>query len=624
MKNKTLAGFALAIALCSAELYGQNNWVYYGQDQGATRFSTLTQITADNVTKLTRAWTFHTGDKSGFFESTPIVVDSVMFFAAGNGFYALDAVTGQQIWKVPAVRTTRRGVSYWPGDASAAPRIIASAGTELYAIDAKTGKPAEGFGDEGTVALEDSMNSPAAIYKDLAIVQGNKPWIRAFNVRTGKLAWSFNLIPQPGEPGHETWTDEGWKTAGGTNVWGLMSIDAERGLIFLPNSMPGENDYYGGDHHGDNLYGTSVVALDAATGKLKWYHQIVHHDIWDYDLGAAPTLVDVVKNGKTIPAVAQITKMGLLWVLDRTNGEPVWGAEERKVPQSTAPGEQTSPTQPFPLKPVPLARNSMKKEDLAKGITPEHDAYCQGLWEKYSLADSGPYTPWNDKQDIVLFPGAVGGGNWNGVTFDKPLGLMITNVMNAGQWGHLEQATGGRGGRGGRGGPPGGTPPPAGAPPAPQRGANDENAGVSPTWRKVTPEGRRFWDPKTMYSCQAPPWGELVAVSTKTGDIAWHVPLGSFPDLEKKGLKTGTPSLGGAISTAGNLVFIAATVDSKFRAFDARTGKELWSDTLEAPGHAIPSTYMGRDGKQYVVIAAGGGGFLQSPTSDTVVAYAIK
>jgi quinoprotein glucose dehydrogenase len=605
MTRKPLALAVFAAAVSSATLAGQNNWVYYGQDQGATRFSTLAQINADNVAKLTRAWTFHTGDKSGFFESTPLVVDSVMFFAAGNGFYAIDAVTGQQIWKVPAVRTTRRGVSYWPGDGSTPPRIIASAGTELYAIDAKTGKPAGGFGDEGTVELEDSMNSPAAIYKDLAIVQGNKPWIRAYSVRTGKLAWTFNLIPRPGEIGHETWTDDGWKTAGGTNVWGLMSLDAARGLLFLPNSMPGENDYYGGDHHGDNLFGTSVVALDAATGTLKWYRQIVHHDIWDYDLGAAPTLVDVVKDGKTIPAVAQITKMGLLWVLDRTNGEPVWGAEERRVPQSTAPGEQTSPTQPFPLKPAPLARNSMKKDDLAKGISPAHDAYCQGLWETYKLADSGPYTPWNDKQDIVLFPGAIGGGNWNGVTYDKPLGLMITNVMNAGQWGHLEQATGGRG-RGGRGGAP------------------DENAGANPTWRKVTPEGRRFWDPKTMYSCQAPPWGELVAVSTKTGDIVWHVPLGSFPELDAKGLKTGTPSLGGAISTAGNLVFIGATVDSKFRAFDARNGKELWSDTLEAPGHAIPSTYMGRDGKQYVVIAAGGGGFLQSPTSDTVVAYAIK
>ena len=377
-----------------------------------------------------------------------------------------------------------------------------------------------------------------------------------------------------------------------------------RGLVFLPNSMPGENDYSGVGRDGDNLFGTSIVALDAVTGKLRWYRQLVHHDIWDYDLGAAPTLVDVVKDGRTIPAIAQITKMGLLFVLDRTNGEPVWGIEERPVPQSTAPGEKTSPTQPFPVKPSPLARNSMRKDELAK-INPEHGAYCNGLWEKYHLKDSVPYTPWNDKQDIVLFPGAVGGGNWNGVTVNKPLGLMITNVMNAGQWGHLEMSTFGRGrGRG------------AAAP--------DEGAPATPSWRKVTPEGRRFWDPKTMYSCQAPPWGELVAVSTKTGDIVWHVPLGSFDELEAKGMKTGTPSLGGAMTTAGNLVFIGATVDSKFRAFDARNGRELWSERIEAPAHAIPSTYLGRDGKQYVVIAAGGGGFLQSPTSDTVIAYTLK
>lgn len=594
-----------AVALATALVDAQSNWVYYGQDQGATRYSTLTQITTANVTSLKRAWTFHTGDKSGFFESTPIVVDSVMYFASGSAFFAIDAVTGQQIWKIDAVKTTRRGVAYWPGDAKTPPRIIASAGTELFALDAKTGEAIASFGDEGTVELEDSMNSPAAIYKDFAIVQGNKPWIRAWNVRTGKLEWTFNLIPRPGETGSDTWSGEAWKTTGGTNVWGLLSIDAQRGMVFLPVSMPGNNDYYGGDHPGDNLFGTSVVALDAATGKLRWYRQLVHHDIWDYDLGAAPTLVDVVKDGKTVPAVAEVTKMGLLFVLDRTTGKPVWGIEERPVPQTTAPGEKTAPTQPFPVKPPPLARNSMRKSELAK-ITPEHEAYCRGLWEKYNLADSVPYQPWNDKQDIVLFPGAVGGGNWNGVTVNGPLGLMITNVMNAGQWGHLEYGASGRGRRG------------AGA------GAEEPGAPPSPTWRKVTPEGRRFWDPRTMYSCQEPPWGELVAVSTRTGEIAWRVPLGAFDELEAKGIKTGTPGLGGAITTAGNLVFIAATVDGKFRAFDARNGKELWSDKLEAPGHAIPSTYLGRDGKQYVVIAAGGGGFLQSPTSDVLAAYTLK
>ncbi len=611
--RKTLGVIAASVVLLSVHVHGQKDWVYYGQDQGATRYSTLAQITTANVSRLKRAWTFHTGDKQGFFESTPVVVDSVAYFAAGNGFYAVDAVTGTQIWKVDATRTTRRGVSYWPGDGRTSPRIIASAGTKLMALDAKTGKPSAGFGVDGAVDLDDTMSSPAAIYKDLAIVQGAKPWIRAFNIRDGALVWTFNLIAQPGDPGHDTWEGDSWKNPGDTNVWGFLSLDAQRGLVFLPNSMPGSNDYYGGTRHGDNLYGNSVIAVDATTGKLKWYRQLVHHDIWDYDLGAAPTLVDVVKDGKTIPAVAQITKMGLLFVLDRTTGEPVWGIEERPVPQTTAPGEKTSPTQPFPIKPAPLARNSMTKADLAT-VTPEHAAYCQGLWDKYNLQDSVPYTPWNDKQDIVLFPGAVGGGNWNGVAVNQPLGLMFTNVMNAGQWGHLEPAPVGRGRRGGAA---------SGSAPAAGR-TEDEGVPPRPAWRKVTPEGRRFWDPDTMYSCQQPPWGELVAVSTKTGDIAWHVPLGSFDALAAKGLHTGTPGLGGAITTAGNLVFIAATVDGKIRAFDARNGKELWSDTLDAPGHSIPSTYMGRDGKQYVVIAAGGGGFLQSPRADTLIAFSLQ
>ena len=335
------------------------------------------------------------------------------------------------------------------------------------ALDAKTGKPSPGFGNAGVVELEDSMNSPAAIYKDLAIVQGNKAWIRAWNIRTGTLVWTFNLIAQPGDPGTRDVGAGELEDPGDTNVWGFLSLDASRGLVFLPNSMPVIQRLL---RWRPAMATTSTeprwLQSTQTTGKLRWYRQLVHHDIWDYDLGAAPALVDVVKNGKTIPAVAQITKMGLLFVLDRTTGEPVWGVEERPVPQSTAPGEKTAPTQPFPVKPAPLARNSMTKADLAT-ITPEHEAYCKGLWEKYGLQDSVPYTPWSDKHDIVLFPGAVGGGNWNGVAVNQPLGLMITNVMNAGQWGHLELATG-RGRRGGEG---------AGRGDAPVRGrADDEGA----------------------------------------------------------------------------------------------------------------------------------------------------
>jgi quinoprotein glucose dehydrogenase len=351
------------------------------------------------------------------------------------------------------------------------------------------------------------------------------------------------------------------------------------------------------------LYGTSLVALDIATGKKLWHQQLVHHDIWDYDFAAQPTLLDINKDGKTIPAVAEFGKTGLLYIFNRLTGEPVFGMEERAVPPSAAPGEKTSPTQPFPLKPPPLARNSLKKSELPTNISPEHTAYCAALWDKYKLQDTVPFTPWPVGQDVVVFPGAIGGGNWQGVTFNKKNRLIITNVMNAGQWGHLEEATAG-GGRGGRGGGP-----PGGGPPSREK------------YRKVTPEGGRFWDPKTQYSCNPTPWGELIAVNADTGDIAWRVPLGKFEELEKKGIKTGTPSLGGAITTAGDLVFIAATVDGYFRAFDVRSGAELWETKLEVPAHAFPSTYLGRDGKQYVAITVGGGGFLRSPTSDAVVAF---
>jgi quinoprotein glucose dehydrogenase len=277
------------------------------------------------------------------------------------------------------------------------------------------------------------MNSPAAIYKDLAIVQGNKAWIRAWNIRTGTLVWTFNLIAQPGDPGHETWEQESWKDPGDTNVWGFLSLDASRGLVFLPNSMPGSNDYYGGTRHGDNLYGTSVIAVDADTGRLRWYRQLVHHDIWDYDLGAAPALVDVVKNGKMIPAVAQITKMGLLFVLDRTTGEPVWGVEERPVPQSTAPGEKTAPTQP----PVArtLARNSTKRTSRQSRPSTRRtraSGRAYGLQDRCLHAGATSTTSCSSR--------AVGGGNWNGSP--EPAAWPQDHERHERQWGHLELATG--------------------------------------------------------------------------------------------------------------------------------------------------------------------------------------
>jgi quinoprotein glucose dehydrogenase len=602
--------FAGILIAASVPLAAQNNWTSFGQDPGGTKFSTLAQINTKNVKDLKRAWTFHTGDKSGFFESTPLVVDSVMYFSAQNGVYALDAVTGQQIWKYETSGTTRRGLTYWPGSNGLTPRLYSSTKSGLAAIDAKSGTLVESFGQKGVIPGL-YTTSPGSIYKNILMTQGGNSTVKAWDTVTGELRWTLNLKAQPDDPNASSWLNDSLKTQYAPGLWGIFTVDVERGLLFVPVEKVG-NDYYGGPHHGNNLYSDSLLGVDINSGKIKWYRQLVHHDIWDYDLAAQPTLVDVRRGGRVIPGVALITKMGILFVFNRETGEPMYGMEERPVPQTTAKGEWTSPTQPFPLKPAPLARNALKKDELAK-VTPELQAYCEGLWQKYNLSDAVPYNPWQEKQDIVVFPGAIGGGNWQGVMFNRPLGLIITNVMNAGQWGHLQEG-GGRG-RGGRRG----AAPAAGEEAAPEAPA----APAGPSMNKVTPEGGRFWDAEHQYSCAAPPWGELVAVNANTGDIAWRVPIGEFPELAAKGIKTGQPMLGGGITTAGNLVFIGATIDGYFRALDARNGAELWREKLDAPAHSIPSTYMGRDGRQYVVVPAGGGGFLRSPTSDAVVAFAL-
>jgi glucose dehydrogenase len=643
MKKATLALVVAAAIAAGGSTTAQKDWVGWGQDPGGTKFSDLTQIDTGNVRNLKRAWVFRTGDSSGFFESTPLVVDSVMYFSTTQAVFALDAVTGQQIWKYETTGTARRGPAYWPGGNGVAPRIFSSAADGLVALDAKTGTVVTSFGQKGFIpGLR--VSSPPSIYKNVMITQGGASTVKAWDTVTGEPRWVLPLKAQPDDPNVKTWFGDSGKTPQGPGLWGIFSVDLERGLVFVPVEKVG-NDYFGGPHHGNNLYSDSLLAVDAMTGKIKWHQQLVHHDIWDYDVAAQPTLVEVRRNGRTIPGVAEITKMGLLFVFNRETGEPMYGWEERPVPQTTLRGEWTSPTQPFPLKPPPLARNSLKREELAK-VTPELEAYCKGLWEKYNLSDTVPYNPWQEKQDIVVYPGAIGGGNWQGVMFNRPLGLMITNVMNAGQWGHMEERApgAGRGGRGGRRGGQAEPPPGAAAAGAAGGGAGAAAAGRGagrggaaaaepdetiiasgvPNMAKVTPEGGRFWEPQKRYSCSAPPWGELIAVNANTGDIAWRVPLGEFEELEAKGIKTGQPSLGGGMTTGGNLVFIGATIDGIFRAFDARNGKELWRDKLEAPAHSIPASYMGRDGKQYIVVPAGGGGFLRSPTADLVIAYRLQ
>ena len=488
--------------------------------------------------------------------------------------------------------------------------MLATAEGRLIALDAQTGKPVAGFGDNGAIDLRNgvadrfpragySMTSPPAIYRDLVIVGPNTqegPALgpsgdpRAFDARTGKLVWEFHAVPQPGEPGHDTWGPEGWKDRAGPSLWGLMNIDTERGLVVLSTGNPADS-FYGGDRPGTNLYANCVIALDAATGKLKWSYQIVHHDIFDYDVPGNPALIEAGPAGKRVPAVAQITKMGLLFLLDRVTGKPIFGVKETPVPPSDVPGESAWPTQPFPVKPPPLARTSVTRDELTHR-TPEAERYCRELFDKLHVGTV--FTPYGTKTTLV-FPGAMGGGNWGGVSFDPRLGYVFVNTSNMGAIGHM-------------------TPSPAGSP-MPYR----NESGYA-----------RFLDPDH-YPCQQPPWGELTAVDTATGEIAWKTTLGNFDELAAQGMtNTGTPNVGGSIATAGGLVFIAATNDAKLRAFDSRTGREVWAGRLDATGNATPITYQGRDGQQYVVIAAGGPAHLRNVgdtsanTGDSVIAFSLS
>jgi glucose dehydrogenase len=587
----TVAAASLAVALSA-----QSEWKTLGNDPGHQRFSTLAQITPENVAQLTRAWEFDTKAPGRKWQNTPVVIDGMMYITLQNGgVVALEPETGKELWRyeTPVRGRSVRAVAFWPGDADAPPRLLYGAGDKLLALDPKSGRVIENFGTKGVAEIHPGgpaargggfggtgfqISSPPAVYKNLAILGGSQSEgavvgppgdPQAFDVRTGKRVWRFRAVPQPGDPNFGTW-GEGWKNRGGPAVWGQITVDVERGLVFLPMANPG-GSFYGGDRPGDNLYAVSVLALDANTGAYKWHFQTTRHDIFDADLAAAPALIDVVRNGQRIPAVAQITKMGgMLFILDRVTGKPIFGVEDRKVPPSQVPGERASPTQPFPIKPAPWARLGMTKADITT-VTPESNRFCTAWWEREQMYNDGPYTPYGVKGVSVVFSGTIGGGNWGGLAFNPQLGLIFVNTSNLATIGRM-------------------VPDPQG------EGYRNELAYT------------RFWD-DNKYPCQQPPWGELVAVNANTGDVAWKIPFGIYPELVAKGIApTGTPNLGGPIATASGLVFIGATKDARFRAYDGRTGKELWSAQLEAAGGATPMTFMGRNGRQYVVIAAGGPG----------------
>jgi quinoprotein glucose dehydrogenase len=623
---------ALLTAVGLAQKPADAEWPMYNHDLAGTRHSPLKQINAGNVSTLVRAWSYKLGKDrtagtlSGGSEFTPIVVGGVMYVAASDRVVALEPESGKEKWRY-AMKSgvpSRRGVTYWPGDANTPPRIFFTSERRLIGLNARTGEPAAGFGHGGDVGEIDMVapyNSAATLYKNLLIVgtNGSPGGVRAFDARTGAKVWDFYTVPKADDPVSSTWKNESWRNRPNTYSWAFsQTLDAARGILYVAVEAPGPSDYWGADRPGDNLYGNSLVALDADTGKLKWYFQTVHHDLWDYDLPSPPVLLDVpdiVNRGQVVPILAQTSKTGYMYILNRVTGQPMFGMEERRVTKSDVPKEESSPTQPIPVKPPPLARVAFKADDLvsAADTTAEHAAFCRGLMERSGgFYNVGPFTPYlyhdagAPPRSTILFPGSIGGANWGGTASDPGLGYVFVNTNDEASIGWVEKS-------------------PDGA-----RVPFRRNSVVGPTSRFQWAEG----DPRTGnimggehgWLCQRPPWGNLVAVDVRTGDIAWRVPLGITDELPVGKKNTGRLNLGGPITTAGGLVFIGATNDKRFRAFDAKTGKELWVTRLDMSAHAVPITYQGQNGKQYVAITASGASALDDPApegSEALVVFAL-
>ena len=688
--------FALCPLIFSACKQDNTNWPDYNGGPDRNHYSALAQIKKENVSDLKKVWEYHAGGADTVNNRTqiqcnPIIINGILYgVSAGSQAFALNAATGQEIWKTsfssPTHTMTSRGVTYYQSNDSA--RIFFGHGQWLYALDAETGVPISSFGEKGRINLIEglwrpgaddyvSYNTPGVVFKNLLITgqrvsEGATALlgdIRAYDANTGNLVWTFHTIPEKGEPGSDTWPENARQNNGGANSWMGMALDLENEIVYAPTGSAAF-DFYGGDRHGSNLYANCLIALDANTGKLKWYYQIVHHDIWDRDIPAPPNLFTFEKGDQKIPAVAQVTKQGHVFVFNRLTGEPLFPIEEREVQGSDIPGEQPHPTQPIPLLPKPFTRQSFTIDDLYDGVG-DREQIIKLLTESRTGSAYIPIT----RQRTIIFPGTDGGAQWGGAGLDAegvmyvpakeiPVFTSLTDAPKA------ELVTSGKklydlhcapchgvdlsGDHSGaypsllnlaerttrpevvqllkRGR---GMMPPFTYLTDPERNAivsfivEKKDSAVeltSTSNRNMSPyvhTGYNRWYDSNGLPVSKPPWGTLTAINLKTGDHKWQIPLGEFPSLKEKGIPpTGTDNYGGPLVTESGLIFLAATPDRKFRALDSTTGGLLWETTLPAAGYASPSTYS-IDGRQYVVIACGGGK-LRSASGDSYVAFALE
>lgn len=582
------------------------DWPSYGYDMAATRYSPLTQITPANVGKMALAWRkpilppAEGAAPRPASQTTPLAIDGVVYVANPLGrVTAFDGATGDEIWSVQLPNNDvagARGIQSWAGDRNNPPRlIVATRQGRFIALSTKTGELITSFGEGGVVNMKtpDVMNGlPTAAYSFSSppamdghiIITGSRvqenPFkgaagdVRAVDARTGEILWSFKTIPLPGTLGADTWEPGSTDQRSGVNVWAQISVDTERHIAFLPIGAP-TYDRYGGDRKGTNLFSDSLVAVDSRTGKYLWHFQVTRHDIWDLDMTATPTLIDVRKDGRTIPAVVAMNKASLMFMLERETGKPIYEVEERPVPPSPIASEEAWPTQPFPSKPPQLARSSFDMSELVT-VTPEATKACQAMIDSVGARGSPTYGPLAVDYPTIHFPGAAGGVEWGSGAYDPKNGYYVINTNDLGTIEQLVQRPNG-------------------------------------TWATVVPGDNWFMDRESRMLCQQPPWGSLTAVNVNTGEIAWRRNFGVTDSLPAGQQDTGRPNVGGPILTASGLTFIGATDDARFRAFDTRTGKELWTYKLDHSAHATPITYRGKNGKQYVAVVATGGSLLRSP-----------